>query len=53
MCGYFSIGFISFMLKAKSLLKYTNVSSAVTGYVFISAFTSLVGIPAGFQVLQE
>ena len=26
MCGYFCIGFINFMLKCKSLLKYTNLS---------------------------
>ena len=26
MCGYFCIGFINFMLKWKSLLKYTNLS---------------------------
>ena len=25
MCGYFSIEFIDFMLKGKSLLDYTNV----------------------------
>ena len=27
MCGYFSIGFINFMLKGKSLLNYTNLFS--------------------------
>ena len=27
MCGYFCIGFIDFMLKGKSLLEYTNLSS--------------------------
>ena len=27
MCGYFSIGFINFMLKGKSLLDYTNLFS--------------------------
>ena len=27
MCGYFQIGFIDFMLKGKSLLKYTNLFS--------------------------
>ena len=27
MCGYFSIGFIDFMLKIKSLLDYTNLFS--------------------------
>ena len=27
MCGYFCIGFIDFMLKGKSLLDYTNLSS--------------------------
>ena len=27
MCGYFSIGFIDFMLKCKSLLKYKNLFS--------------------------
>ena len=27
MCGCFFIGFISFMLKAKSLLDYSNASS--------------------------
>ena len=27
MCGYFCIGFIDFMLKAKSLLEYTNLFS--------------------------
>ena len=27
MCGYFSIGFINFMLKGKSLLEYTNLFS--------------------------
>ena len=27
MCGYFSIGFIDFMLKSKSLLEYTNLFS--------------------------
>ena len=27
MCGYFSIGFIDFMLKGKSLLDYTNLFS--------------------------
>ena len=27
MCGYFCIGFIDFMLKGKSLLKYTNLFS--------------------------
>ena len=27
MCGYFSIGFIDFMLKSKSLLDYTNLFS--------------------------
>ena len=26
-CGYFCIGFIDFMLKGKSLLEYTNLSS--------------------------
>ena len=25
MCGYFSIGFINFMLKGKSLLEYTDI----------------------------
>ena len=25
MCGYFSIGFIDFMLKSKSLLEYKNL----------------------------
>ena len=28
MCRYFRIGFISFMLKGKSLLEYTNLFSA-------------------------
>ena len=28
MCGYFCIGFIDFMLKGESLLKYTNLFSA-------------------------
>ena len=28
MCGYFFIGFIDFMLKAKSLLGYTNLFSS-------------------------
>ena len=27
MCGYFCIGFIDFMLKGKSLLKYINLFS--------------------------
>ena len=27
MCGYFSIGFIDFMLKGKSLLECTNLAS--------------------------
>ena len=27
MCGYFCIGFFYFMLKSKSLLEYTNLSS--------------------------
>ena len=27
MCGYFSIGFIDFMLKGKSLLEHTNLFS--------------------------
>ena len=27
MCGYFCIGFIDFMLKGKSLLDYSNISS--------------------------
>ena len=27
MCGYFCVGFIDFMLKDKSLLGYTNLSS--------------------------
>ena len=27
MCGYFSIGFINFMLKGKSLFDYTNLFS--------------------------
>ena len=27
MCGYFRIGFIDFMLKGKSLLKYTDLFS--------------------------
>ena len=27
MCGYFCIGFIDFMLKAKSLLEYTKLFS--------------------------
>ena len=27
MCGYFCIGFVDFMLKAKSLLDYTNLFS--------------------------
>ena len=27
MCGYFCVGFIDFMLKDKSLLDYTNLSS--------------------------
>ena len=27
MCGYFCIGFINFMLKGKSLTKYTNLFS--------------------------
>ena len=27
MCGYFFIGFIDFMLKAKTLLDYTNLFS--------------------------
>ena len=27
MCGYFTIGFIDFMLKGKSLLEYTNLFS--------------------------
>ena len=27
MCGYFCIGFINFMLKAKSLTEYTNFFS--------------------------
>ena len=27
MCGYFSIGFIDFMLKGKNLLDYTNFFS--------------------------
>ena len=27
MCGYFGIGFIDFILKGKSLLKYTNLFS--------------------------
>ena len=27
MCGYFCIGFIDFILKGKSLLDYTNLSS--------------------------
>ena len=27
LCGYFCIGFISFMLKGKSLLDYTNLFS--------------------------
>ena len=27
MCGYFQIGFIDFILKGKSLLKYTNLFS--------------------------
>ena len=28
MCGYFCIGFINFLLKAKSSLEYTNIFSA-------------------------
>ena len=28
MCGYFCVGFIDFMLKGKSLLEYTNLTSA-------------------------
>ena len=27
MCGYFSIGFIDFMLKGKNLLEHTNLFS--------------------------
>ena len=27
MCGYFSVGFIDFMLKSKSLLNYTHLFS--------------------------
>ena len=27
MCGYFSIGFIDFILKGKGLLEYTNLVS--------------------------
>ena len=27
-CGYFYLGFIDFMLKGKTLLKYTNLFSA-------------------------
>ena len=27
MCGYFCIGFINFMLKGKSVIKYTNILS--------------------------
>ena len=27
MCGFFSVGFINFMLKGKSLLDYTNLIS--------------------------
>ena len=27
MCSYFSIGFVDFMLKRKSLLEYTNLFS--------------------------
>ena len=28
MCGYFRIGFIGFMLKGKTLTKYTNLFSS-------------------------
>ena len=29
MCGYFCIGIIDFILKGKSLLKYTNLFSPI------------------------